>query len=40
MDAFAQINALLQKIYNKLVLIERKIIYLDEKLDEITSAEE
>jgi hypothetical protein len=33
MDSLGQINDLLQKIYYKLILIEKKIIKLEEKLD-------
>lgn len=34
MDLLGQMNDLLQKIYYKLILIEKKIIMLEEKLDE------
>jgi hypothetical protein len=35
MDATVQINTLLQKIYNKLTLVERRLIRIEERLENL-----
>jgi hypothetical protein len=34
MDAFTQIDIFLRKIYNKLVLLEKKLAELEDKIDQ------